>query len=87
MLSGKYFFSDEIAHPFNHLKPGDWVIYDNDDRSLVVSIAKVTGFEIDTYATVIVVLEAPNTPTNQVVRRHFSDIKIGKMKKITNPKF
>lgn len=85
MLLDKYFFSDEIAHPFNHLKPGDWVAYDDNPDSKVVSIAKVIGFEIDTYATVVVVLEAPNTPTNQVVRRHFSDIKIGKMKKITNP--
>lgn len=85
MKHNKYFFSDAIAHPFNHLKEGDWVAYDVGCDIQLVSIAKVIDFELDQYANLTVVLEAPNTPAPKIVRRSFVDISTGKMKKITNP--
>ena len=87
MNNDKYFYSDMIAAPNGYLTVGDWVVYDNNDHLHVASIARVIDFEVDPYATVVVVLEAPDGNNTRIVRRHFSNIHCGEMKKITNHKF
>ena len=84
MSENLYFFSGTLAHPYDYLTEGDWVAYDIYTESPVVSIAKVVGF-INELGSGDIVVNLYDS--GQFVNRHLSDIKIGKMKKITNPIF
>ena len=84
MSKNLYFFSGTLAHPYDYLTEGDWVAYDIYPHSPVVSIGKVTGFGKDIVSDAVTV----DIYTHDgYVTRHFTDIKNGKMKKITNPIF
>ena len=82
MSKNLYFFSGTLAHPYDYLTEGDWVAYDIYTESPVVGIAKVVGFtnKLGSYEIVVNLYDG-----DRLINRHFSDIKIGKMKKITNP--
>ncbi len=81
----KYIFSQTSGSPYNHIKVGDWVVYDCYNHSPLASIGVVTAFEED-YPHPFVVLRVWDADHYKTVRRCCYDLQVGLMRKITNCK-
>ena len=83
----EYIINAEHRPSVGRLRRGDWVVYDCYDGGYTASIGQVIDFEPNEdrpdYSCML--LMAPDHPKARIVRRCCHDLKVGLMRKITNP--